>query len=130
MKKIAVLLVDDHEPTRNALAQLLRRRRYEVICAASVNEARRLAAKNEFHLLISDIGLPDGNGNDLMVELRARQDLRGIALTGYGMEQDIARTRIAGFGAHLTKPIRIESLEEALTLVLRTAGLVSPPAHS
>jgi len=65
--------------------------------------------------LISDIGLPDGNGFDLMTELRAaNKHLQGIALTGYGMEEDMARSQNAGFASHLVKPVRVESLEAAL----------------
>jgi PAS domain S-box-containing protein len=112
---IHILLVEDHEPTRTALAHLLTRRRYEVKAAASVAEARALSQKQAFHLLISDIGLPDGNGFELMKELRtSNTDLQGIALTGYGMEEDIARSRKAGFASHLTKPVRVQSLEAAL----------------
>jgi PAS domain S-box-containing protein len=111
-----VLLVEDHEPTRLALAQLLLRRGYKVESAASLAEARALAKGQEFNLLVSDIGLPDGNGCDLMREISKFQNLPGIALTGYGMEEDVARTYAAGFIAHLTKPVRVESLDEALSL--------------
>ena len=117
---IHVLLVEDHEPTRTALAQLLRRRHYQVKTASSLTEARVLAAQQPFHLLISDIGLPDGTGIELMQELRGcNADLRGIALTGYGMEEDIVRTRNAGFTSHLTKPIRVQSLEAALAATMK-----------
>lgn len=109
-----ILLVEDHEPTRTSLTQLLMRRRHKVAAAASLNEARALAEKENFDVLISDIGLPDGNGADLMRELGAQQKLKGIALTGYGMEQDIAKSQSAGFIAHLTKPVRIESLDTTL----------------
>ena len=109
-----ILLVEDHEPTRRTLAQLLRRRNYSVSSAASLAEAREQAAGATFDLVVSDLGLPDGDGTELMAELRDRFGLRGIALTGYGMEEDISRCRAAGFVAHLTKPIRVESLELAL----------------
>jgi PAS domain S-box-containing protein len=109
-----VLLVEDHEPTRKALAHLLSRRRYEVVSAGSLAEARLRVDEYAFDLLVSDIGLPDGSGNDLMAELRQRFGLKGIALTGYGMEQDVARTQQAGFIAHLTKPVRVESLDAVL----------------
>jgi signal transduction histidine kinase len=109
-----ILLVEDHDPTRLALSQLLARRHYEVITAASVSQARELAAKNKFDLLISDIGLPDGNGYTLMTEFRELYQLKGIALTGYGMENDIANSRAAGFSAHLTKPVHVQALENAL----------------
>jgi signal transduction histidine kinase len=113
---IRVLLVEDHEPTRTALTQLLMRRSYKVITAGSIAEARTLAAAQNFNLVVSDIGLPDGNGYDLMAELQKNGAVKGIALTGYGMEQDVARSRDAGFVAHLTKPVSIQSLESALNI--------------
>ncbi|HEU5395926.1 MAG TPA: response regulator [Verrucomicrobiae bacterium] len=121
---LRILLVEDHEPTRSTLAHLLVRRRHKVAAAASVAEARNLARTEQFDLLISDIGLPDGNGYDLMAELRKLAHIRGIALTGYGMEQDIARSQDVGFVAHLTKPVRIQSLEEAIVEAAR-AGEVT-----
>jgi signal transduction histidine kinase len=111
---VRVLLVEDHEPTRTALTQLLMRRSYKVITASSIAEARILATAQSFNLVVSDIGLPDGNGYDLMTELQKNGAVKGIALTGYGMEQDVARSRDAGFVAHLTKPVSIQSLETAL----------------
>jgi PAS domain S-box-containing protein len=113
-KTIRILLVEDHEPTRTTLTGLLLRRRYQVAAAATAAEARALAGARSFDLLITDIGLPDGNGYDLMNELGQKNHLRGIALTGYGMEHDVARSETAGFDAHLTKPVRIQSLEAAL----------------
>jgi PAS domain S-box-containing protein len=115
---LRILLVEDHAPTRAALTHLLMRRRYQVVTAESVAEARAAAGAQSFNLLISDIGLPDGNGYDLMAELREKFDMPGIALTGYGMEQDIARSRNAGFTAHLTKPVRIELLDNALAAIV------------
>jgi PAS domain S-box-containing protein len=123
-----VLLVEDHEPTRTALAQLLRRRQYEVTTASSVAEALARAEGGNIDLLISDIGLPDGNGFDLMAKLQQRHSLKGIALTGYGMEQDIARSRAVGFMAHLTKPVRVQSLESAL-ISLAAAPVTPEPAE-
>jgi PAS domain S-box-containing protein len=111
---ISILLVEDHEPTRISLMHLLVRRNYKVVPAGSLSEARSLLEKEKFNLLISDIGLPDGNGCDLMEESHKRLHLKGIALTGYGMEHDITRSREAGFIAHLTKPVHIESLDNAL----------------
>jgi PAS domain S-box-containing protein len=112
-----ILLVEDHELTRLALTSLLNRRHYTVAAASSVAEALALAKKEKFDFLISDIGLPDGNGNDLMAELKFLYFLKGIALTGYGMEQDIRRCLEAGFVTHLTKPVRLQFLEQALSLV-------------
>ena len=113
-----ILLVEDHEPTRTALAQLLKRRRFTVVTAASLAEARALVAEDRIDLLISDIGLPDGDGYELMDELRQSHGLIGIALTGYGMEEDVLQSKRTGFVAHLTKPVRIQSLDEALAAAL------------
>jgi PAS domain S-box-containing protein len=115
--QLSILLVEDHEITRTVLAQLLTRRNYKVVTADSITRARAIARQDKFDLLISDIGLPDGNGNDLMKELHENYGLKGIALTGYGMEEDIARGKAAGFVTHLTKPVLIQSLENALTMV-------------
>lgn len=109
-----VLLVEDHQPTRSALIQLLNRRHFDVIGAESLSQARAIAAREAFELLISDIGLPDGNGCDLMSELRHRRGLIGIALTGYGMDEDVGRSQAAGFAAHLTKPVSVQALDRAL----------------
>jgi PAS domain S-box-containing protein len=108
------LLVEDHQPTRKALAQLLVRRSYHVVSVGSVSEARATAGRESFDLVISDIGLPDGNGYDLMNELRSRYGLVGIALTGYGSDDDINRSEAAGFSAHLLKPVSVQGLECAL----------------
>jgi PAS domain S-box-containing protein len=109
-----ILLVEDHAATRQTLELLLARRGYRVTTAGTLAEGRTQAARGDFDLLVSDVGLPDGDGAVLMAELRDQRGLKGIALTGYGMDEDIARCRAAGFVAHLTKPIRVEALEAAL----------------
>jgi PAS domain S-box-containing protein len=117
-REIRILLVEDHEPTRSSLAHLLARRNYKVTPVGSLAEARSIVCKIKFNLLISDIGLPDGNGCELMEELKKNSRLKGIALTGYGMEHDVSRSYAAGFTAHLTKPVRMESLDDALNVAL------------
>lgn len=114
-----VLLVEDHEPSRAALAALLKARQYEVSLAGSLAAARALTAGQQFDYLISDIGLPDGSGFELMKEMKSAGDVRGIALTGYGMEEDVGRSRDAGFLVHLTKPILATSLDRALAEIQR-----------
>ena len=110
-----VLLVEDHASTRATVKKLLVRRDYEVEAAGTAGEARALAAARHFDFLVSDVGLPDGNGYQLMAELRQLQpQLQGIAMSGYGMEEDLQRSRAAGFTAHLVKPVSIAALEQAL----------------
>ncbi|MEO6567287.1 MAG: ATP-binding protein [Opitutaceae bacterium] len=120
--RIRVLLVEDHQPTSVVLARLLKRRGFAVIVAASVAQAIKAAEENEFDLVVSDIGLPDGDGYSLMTTLQERHALPGIAVTGYGMQGDIERSEAAGFLAHVTKPVSVRALEAALDLVLPMAG--------
>ena len=111
-EKKRILVVDDHAPTRATLAHLLRRRGYNVMSAGTVAEAKEQASANSFDLLISDIGLPDGDGCALMEEIRTLlPGVAGIALSGYGMDNDIARSWKAGFSEHLIKPINIGKVE-------------------
>ena len=110
-----ILLLEDHEPTWAPLVRLLARRGYEMVSADTDASALNEAAKNHFDLVLSDIGLPDRNGFELMRELRDLYGNRGIALTGYGMKEDVVRSGKSGFVAHLTKPISVAVLDRALT---------------
>jgi len=110
-KTMRVLLVEDHEDTNRSLTQLLRRRGYHVQPANSVESALKAAADERFDVLISDIGLPDGSGIDLMEQLRRDHPLFGIALTGFGMEDDLRRSRAVGFQHHLVKPVDLNRLD-------------------
>jgi PAS domain S-box-containing protein len=113
-----ILLVEDHTPTRLALANLLVRRGCKVVTAGDAASARALILTGQFDLLISDIGLPDGTGYELMAEFRERYEIRGIALTGYGSKEDVTRSELAGFSTHLTKPVSMQALDAALAAVL------------
>ncbi len=110
----SILLVDDHEDTLRAMARLLKRLKHRVVTANSVQSALDAAASENFDIVISDVGLPDGTGMDLMRELLGRHPIHGIAVTGYGMEADVQDTRRAGFSTHLTKPIDVDDLETAI----------------
>ena len=100
------------------MKMMLERRGYRVTVAHSATQAVEKAAEEEFDLMISDIGLPDRSGFELMEELRATRSLRGIAVSGFGMENDISRARAAGFSKHLTKPVNIDRLQEAIQNLL------------
>lgn len=113
-----ILLVDDHTDTCIGMKRMLERRGYKVMTAYSADQALAKAREQEFDLVISDIGLPDRSGYDLMRELREREGLRGIALSGYGMEHDVTSSQAAGFSEHLTKPINLEQLEGSIRNVL------------
>jgi signal transduction histidine kinase/ActR/RegA family two-component response regulator len=123
-RPLHILLVEDHPDTAEAMADLLRATGRRVTVAGSVAEGRAMAEASvasgngsRIDLVLSDIGLPDGSGHDLMAELSRRFGLRGIALTGYGMEEDVERSREVGFARHLTKPVSLEQLESAIRQV-------------
>ncbi len=109
-----ILLVEDHEDTNRSLTNLLRRRGYHVQSALNFQSAVNLSANEQFDVLISDLALPDGSGIDLMQKLYSKQPLLGIALTGFGMEDDIRKSYDAGFKHHLVKPIDLNKLDSLI----------------
>ncbi|HEX2972370.1 MAG TPA: ATP-binding protein, partial [Tepidisphaeraceae bacterium] len=116
-----ILLVEDHGGTALVLARLLREAGHTVETAATVAGAMELVRMSRFDLLISDLALPDGSGVDLMRQIRAQHhDLKAIALTGHGMERDVADTRSVGFRIHLVKPIGFQQLEAAIAELTAT----------
>jgi len=117
-RKGHLLVVDDHQDTCLGMKMLLERRGYRITLAHTAGQALQKAQIETFDLLISDIGLPDRSGYELMKELRAKKSLRGIALSGFWMENDINKARAAGFSEHLTKPINFDRLDEAIRSLL------------
>jgi len=113
-----VLLVDDHYDTCIGMKRMLERHGYEITVAHSAEQAVEKVRIEDFDLLISDIGLPDRSGYELMREVRVNKDLPGIALSGFGSEQDVKQAREAGFSEHLTKPINFERLEKTIQNLL------------
>ena len=111
---LQILLVDDHLDTRGVLSRLLTKCGHEVLTAESVQGALELLGSRGFDALISDIGLPDDNGYNLVREAKRRQSLRAIALSGFGMESDVRQSREAGFDYHVTKPVDFHKLKELL----------------
>ncbi|HEV2295155.1 MAG TPA: ATP-binding protein [Tepidisphaeraceae bacterium] len=109
-RSLRLLLVEDHIDTARVMARLLRAAHHEVEAVGSVGAARAAAALSNFDLLITDLGLPDGTGIELFSELKAQYGLRGIAVSGFGMEDDVQRCLAAGFDAHVTKPVNIDRL--------------------
>ena len=116
-RPLRILLVEDHGDTARVMRQVLQNKGHYVQTAGDVASALMLAGRETFDLVISDLGLPDGNGLDLMRQLKQRHGLKGIALSGFGMEEDIRKSEEAGFLAHLTKPITPQRLEEVIESV-------------
>jgi CheY-like chemotaxis protein len=102
----------------------------DVLVAGSVEEALALAKTASFDFVLSDVGLPDGDGYQLFTALRElRPALQGIAMSGYGMEDDLRRSRAAGFNAHLVKPVSIAALEKSLAQLSNPAKPAPEPAR-
>jgi PAS domain S-box-containing protein len=111
---LRLLLVEDHASTLQVLTRLLTRVGHRVTGVSSIAAARAAAATQSFDAVVSDLGLPDGTGITLVEELRANHGLRGIVLSGYGMEDDLRRSLEAGCVAHLVKPVDINELRRIL----------------
>jgi len=116
-----ILLVEDNGDTAQTMKMLLTECGYVVETVADVRQALKAVESANFDLLLSDLGLPDGTGIDLMQELRRRGNaLKGIALSGYGQEEDMRRSKDAGFSAHLVKPADADALIETIAALIRT----------
>ena len=114
VRPLRLLLVEDHPSTLRILAKLLGDDGHQVTAVSRVAEALGAAKAQRFDLVVSDLGLPDGTGDELMATLRDAHGLRGIALSGYGMEEDLARSTAAGFVIHLVKPVSSADLRRAI----------------
>jgi signal transduction histidine kinase len=117
-KTVRILLVDDHEDTLEFMSRFLTLSGHEVVNASSYGKALNAGKQHQFDVVISDIGLPDGNGYALMQALQALSPVKGIALSGYGMKADVDRSLAAGFAAHLTKPCDLSVLNATIEKVL------------
>ena len=126
-----VLLVDDTPDTLESFGYLLEHAGAVVTSAASGAEALHLAETEDFDLLISDVGMPQMDGCEMMVELRARPRARAlpaIAFSGFGRAQDVQRALAAGFDAHVDKPIDLVRMRNVINAALvgaRIAELAS-----
>jgi PAS domain S-box-containing protein len=122
-RPLRVLLVEDHRDSAAALKTLLEILGHRVALAGGVRDAEQaagssIATSDPFDLVISDLGLPDGSGIGLMRELSRHYGLKGLALSGFAMGEDVRRSLDAGFAAHLTKPVNLAKLAAAISSVM------------
>ena len=117
-----VLLVEDHRDTGRLLSRTLTRVGYRVHLATSVASALEVFRAEPIDLIISDLGLPDGHGTELLKQASAIRSTKAIALSGYGLEHDLEATRRAGFLMHLVKPIEPVKLQNAIERALSSAS--------
>jgi CheY-like chemotaxis protein len=113
-KSLQILVVENHPDTVKWLQLFLEDLGHKVGTAKNLSEAQAALAERTWQVLISDIGLPDGAGWDLLEKGGHRRPPFAIAMSGFGMNADSARSRAAGFRHHLLKPFRTKDLEELL----------------
>ena len=123
------LIVDDSEDTIAMLQELLKVAGANVMSATNGADALRIAAENEFDVILSDISMPEMDGFEFLQRLRkidGRQDVPVVAITGFGRSADIARARAAGFYSHLTKPLNLQVLTEVLQQLAKEKDGLGP----
>ncbi|MEO6569185.1 MAG: response regulator [Opitutaceae bacterium] len=122
---LRILVVENHHDTRKYLTKYLQGAGHCVTTAETMNEALAAALESDCEVLISDIGLPDGDGWELLERARFPRPIYAIAMSGYGMDKDREKSRTAGFRHHLLKPIDVVQLKK----ILAEAGaeLSAPP---
>jgi hypothetical protein len=112
-----ILLVEDQLDAAAVITLWLTHSGYDVAVAHTVQAALRVDL-GSIDMIVSDIGLPDGSGVDLIRCLHAKRCCPAIALTGLGTESDIAECEQAGFDLHMTKPVPAEELLGAIGKLL------------
>lgn len=116
-KSLRILLVEDHGDTRRTLARLLSHFGHQISVADSTQSALEILRSKTLDVVLSDIGLPDGSGYDVIAQAKRKQSVKGVALTGFGTDEDIRRGKEAGFDFHLTKPVDVHELRSILSQV-------------
>jgi DNA-binding NtrC family response regulator len=121
---ISLLLVDDEETFRKLTAKELARSGYRVTAAGNLAEARQSLAKEQFDLVLLDVRLPDGNGLELLAEIKESSPATEVVmLTAYGTVQEAIRALKQGAHDFLTKPCKLDELEVVLEKAVQKQSL-------
>jgi hypothetical protein len=118
-RALRLLLVEDHQDSAELLAELLSAHGHSVRVATTASAALEIAEHQAFDAVVSDVGLPDASGYELMQRLREKFAMKGVAITGSSGVAEVQRGREAGFAAQLTKPVSVRKLEQVLEEVVR-----------
>jgi CheY-like chemotaxis protein len=117
-RSLRILIVEDHADTLRVLAHLLGHFGHEISTADSRQSAFRFLESKRFDVVLSDIGLPDGTGYEVVSQAKQTQPIKAVALSGFDREEDIRRGKEAGFDFHLTKPVDFQELRHVLDQVI------------
>jgi CheY-like chemotaxis protein len=113
-RSLRILVVEDHADTLRVLGSLLGHFGHEIWLADGARSALEIVQSTEFDVILSDIGLPDGSGYDVIAQAKQKQPVKGVALTGFDKKEDIRRSKEAGFDFHLSKPVDFHELRTVL----------------
>jgi CheY-like chemotaxis protein len=111
---LRILAVENHDDTRDMLCRLLKRRGHGVFLATTMEEALQVLRAQKIDVLLSDIGLPDGDGWELLLRAKDTCPAYAIAISGYGTLADKNRSRDVGYRHHLVKPFTVVELDALL----------------
>jgi CheY-like chemotaxis protein len=123
LDNVAILIVDDEADGRMLIARILEGRGAQPTCASGAEEALACLQRNRFNILLSDIGMPDVDGYELIRQVRAleadrRAPIPAIAITAYARTEDRQRSLLAGYQMHLAKPVEARELVAAIASLL------------
>ncbi len=113
-RPLRILIVENHADTRRFLAMYLEGAGHSVTTAATMQETLDEAPGSDCEVFISDIGLPDGDGWELLRRVRFSHPIYAIAMSGYGMDKDREKSQAAGYRDHLLKPVDVVRLNTLL----------------
>src|SRR6266508_5524684 len=116
-RSLRILVVEDHGDTLRVLARLLEHLGPEISLANGAQSALEMVESKEFDVVLSDIGLPDGSGYEVIAQAKRKQPIKAVAITGFGTDEDVRRGKEAGFDFHLVKPIDFHELRTVLDQV-------------
>ena len=113
-RPLRIFVVENHADTLKYLTLYLEQMGHTVVPATSMNEALATLPSSGCDVLISDIGLPDGNGWELLERAHLERPIYAIAMSGFGMNADKTRSKAAGYREHLLKPLDPDALDALL----------------
>jgi len=113
-RQLRIFVVENHPDTLKWLGLYLEDCGHTVLSARTMGEALEALPSADCQVLISDIGLPDGDGWQLLRDVRLERPLYAIAMSGFGMNADRAKSEAAGYRQHLLKPFKTGELDRMI----------------
>ena len=123
-RPLRIFVVENHVDTLKWVVRYLEAAGHSVASAETVSEALERLPQAPYDVLISDIGLPDGDGWELLRSVRLTRPIYAVAMSGFGLNSDRDKSKAAGFRHHLLKPFNPDELDAALDEAAREAYAV------